>query len=621
MNYFLGIDTATNVLAADFEEARRDGPGSTTRCRGTTAITNNVWHHAAATYDGTTWKLYLDGRLDATLTSARQPACDSIQHAALGTRASTPTGAAAAASSRAPRRGAGLERRPHRARRSAPTRTSSSPSPTAGLRPVASRRGTGTSVADSSGNGNSGTLIGGPPRVAGTASPRTRPRPRPCRPQRDSRRRRRSPSTWTANGEADLAGYNVYRDTEPGDTAGTPLNGADLLDRAVATPTRGLTNGTTYYYAIFAVDGSNNSSGAVERPARRRQRGDPVLRRRRRHRRLHAHQERDDGARSSTASRARSSRSATTSTTNGTAAEFANCYDPTWGAFKDAHAPGAGQPRLQHAERDRLLRLLQRRRRCRPARPAIATSATTATTSPATPWHVVVLNSECEPSTGLWLPDGCAAGSAQEQWLRGRPRRPRRRTTSSRCGTSRGTRSTRRQHLAHAAALAGALRLRRRHRARRPLAQLRAAGADGRERRSSTPTFGIRQFVVGTGGAIVAGFGTIRPTSEVRNGTTHGVMKFTLHASSYDWQFIPRPGQTFTDAGTAAVHGRRLTRRRLPSRRLGRSRLARPSDPSTDITWHANENGAYSVRVGGTNCADGHAGRDRHVHRLAGRTS
>ena len=33
-------------------------------------------------------------------------------------------------------------------------------------------------------------------------------------------------------------------------------------------------------------------------------------------------------------------------------------------------------------------------------------------------WHVVVLNSECEPGTGYWLPGGCAAGSAQDLWLK-----------------------------------------------------------------------------------------------------------------------------------------------------------------------------------------------------------
>ena len=71
---------------------------------------------------------------------------------------------------------------------------------------------------------------------------------------------------------------------------------------------------------------------------------------------------------------------------------------------------------------------------------------------------------------------------------------------------------------------------------------------------ASDPSFGVRQFVVGTGGAALTGFGTILPTSEVRNSSTYGVIKFTLHASSYDWQFIPISGQTFTDSGTAPVH-------------------------------------------------------------------
>ena len=31
----------------------------------------NVWHHAAATYDGSTWNLYLDGVLDGTLAVGR----------------------------------------------------------------------------------------------------------------------------------------------------------------------------------------------------------------------------------------------------------------------------------------------------------------------------------------------------------------------------------------------------------------------------------------------------------------------------------------------------------------------------------------------------------------------
>ena len=54
---------------------------------GATAIpANGVWHHAAATYDGTTWKLYLDGIQDGSLTlpASRLPRWDSIQHAGPG---------------------------------------------------------------------------------------------------------------------------------------------------------------------------------------------------------------------------------------------------------------------------------------------------------------------------------------------------------------------------------------------------------------------------------------------------------------------------------------------------------------------------------------------------------
>jgi acid phosphatase type 7 len=56
------------------------------------------------------------------------------------------------------------------------------------------------------------------------------------------------------------------------------------------------------------------------------------------------------------------------------------------------------------------------------------------------------------------------------------------------------------------------------------------------------PELGIREFVVGTGGAGLRSFGSIRPNSEVRNSNTHGVLRLTLHPSSYDWQFVPVAG-------------------------------------------------------------------------------
>jgi hypothetical protein len=69
--------------------------------------------------------------------------------------------------------------------------------------------------------------------------------------------------------------------------------------------------------------------------------------------------------------------------------------------------------------------------------------------------------------------------------------------------------------------------------------------ADGRP-----DALGIRQFVVGTGGAQRRAFGAIQPNSEVRNSDAWGVLKLVLSSASYDWEFIPAAGQLFSDQGT-----------------------------------------------------------------------
>ena len=67
---------------------------------------------------------------------------------------------------------------------------------------------------------------------------------------------------WDANGESDLAGYNVYRGTTlPVSTGGTPRNGSTPLTVATYTDL-GLTNGTTYYYAVVAIDTAGNRAAA-----------------------------------------------------------------------------------------------------------------------------------------------------------------------------------------------------------------------------------------------------------------------------------------------------------------------------------------------------------------------
>lgn len=65
---------------------------------------------------------------------------------------------------------------------------------------------------------------------------------------------------------------------------------------------------------------------------------------------------------------------------------------------------------------------------------------------------------------------------------------------------------------------------------------------------------GIQEFVSGTGGSNNTAFVTTLPNSLVRNDTSFGVLKLTLHPSSYEWQFVPISGQTFTDSGSAACH-------------------------------------------------------------------
>ena len=60
------------------------------------------------------------------------------------------------------------------------------------------------------------------------------------------------------------------------------------------------------------------------------------------------------------------------------------------------------------------------------------------------------------------------------------------------------------------------------------------------------PAQGIREFIVGTGGAEVMSFGTIRANSQVRSSGSFGVLKLTLDDARYSWQFVPVAGKTFS---------------------------------------------------------------------------
>lgn len=65
---------------------------------------------------------------------------------------------------------------------------------------------------------------------------------------------------------------------------------------------------------------------------------------------------------------------------------------------------------------------------------------------------------------------------------------------------------------------------------------------------------GIRQFVVGTGGAPVTGFPHAQPNSEA-TGSTWGVLKLTLQSTRYAWEFVSVPsGPRFSDSGSGVCH-------------------------------------------------------------------
>jgi chitodextrinase len=162
-------------------------------------------------------------------------------------------------------------------------------------------------------------------------------------------------------------------------------------------------------------------------------------------------------------------------------------------------------------------------------------------------WHLIALNSNCESG-------GCEAGSAQEQWLRSdlaaNPRtctlaywhHPR--FSSGHDGNNLFMQAIW-QDLYNAGvdvALVG-----HSHDYER-FAPQDASG-------NLSPTRGIREFVVGTGGAFWTGLSTAKPNSEVRQNTTFGVLELTLHPTSYGWQFVPEAGKTFSDSGSQACSG------------------------------------------------------------------
>ncbi len=220
---------------------------------------------------------------------------------------------------------------------------------------------------------------------------------------------------------------------------------------------------------------------------------------------------------------------------SGAAAEFEKCYDPTWGRFKARTRPTPGNHEYASAG----------------AAPYYAYFGASAGprgkgyySYDLGAWHLIALNSSVAIYTG----------SEQERWLRADLAANKAICvltywhiplfTSGQHGIDLRTQGIWRDlyEFGVSVVINGHDHDYERFAPQSPTAEL-------------DPERGIREFVVGTGGAWLRSFYRILANSEVHDSQTWGVIKLTLHPTSYDWEFIPVEGKTFRDSGTAACVG------------------------------------------------------------------
>jgi hypothetical protein len=220
----------------------------------------------------------------------------------------------------------------------------------------------------------------------------------------------------------------------------------------------------------------------------------------------------------------------------GSLADYQSCYGPTWGAFRSRTRPTAGNHDYLTAAASGYFGYFGS---------AAGTPGKGYYAYNLGAWRIYVLNSNCA-AVG-----GCGTTSAQTRWLKADlARYPRRCVlaywhhplySSGYHGNQTSVRAFwDALYIAHAdVVINGHDHDYERFARQKP---------DG-----TTSTNGIREFVVGTGGRGLRGFARVKHNSLVRNASTFGVLKLTLHATSYDWKFVPQAGKTFTDSGTRAA--------------------------------------------------------------------
>jgi hypothetical protein len=222
---------------------------------------------------------------------------------------------------------------------------------------------------------------------------------------------------------------------------------------------------------------------------------------------------------------------------SGTDAQFADCYNPTWGRHKLRTRPAAGNHEYRTRGASGYYRYFGK---------AAGDPGKGYYSYDLGDWHIVV-NSDCDDV------GGCGAGSPQERWVRADlAAHPRTCTLAYwhhplfSSGEHGGSASMR--PIWQALYDAGTDLVISAH--DHDYERFAPQDPDG----ALDPARGIRELVVGTGGKSLRGFEDIAPNSEVRNSDTYGVLMLTLHPNGYDWRFVPVAGKTFTDSGSARCH-------------------------------------------------------------------
>lgn len=214
---------------------------------------------------------------------------------------------------------------------------------------------------------------------------------------------------------------------------------------------------------------------------------------------------------------------------DGTYTEYLNCYDPTWGRHKSRTKPTPGNHEYLSSGAAGYFQYFNNI----PSYYVYNLGS----------WRIYALNSEISVSSTsaqvTWLKNDLAANPTQcvlAYWHKPR--------WSS--GSNHGDNSPMQTiwQILHDAGAELVLNGHEHHYER--FSEMNAAGTAVQQ--------GLREIVVGTGGAQLYPFGTPFPASQVRNNTAYGVLKLTLHSGSYDWEFIPAAGSTFTDSGSDTCH-------------------------------------------------------------------